>query len=50
MRERIERSLPFILVVVVLLISNALLSDTKKNPFCTSAGIIAIGSKRTERP
>ena len=30
MRERIERSLPFILVVVVLLISNALLSDTKK--------------------
>lgn len=30
MRERIERSLPFILVVVILLISNALLSDTKK--------------------
>ena len=30
MRERIERSLPFILVVVVLRISNALLSDTKK--------------------
>lgn len=30
MKERIERSIPFILVVVVLLISNALLSDTKK--------------------
>ena len=30
MKERIERSIPFILAVVVLLISNALLSDTKK--------------------
>lgn len=30
MRERIELSLPFILVVVILLDFNALLSDTKK--------------------